>query len=602
MNLVALLLWPVAAGAFLAPGWLFHRRWPCPSPLFGVIAGSIALWSLAAFALDCFGVALTRGGVLQLWIGVLLLAAWVGLRDHYRTDAQPTRLMAWRRADLPWVVCAAVGLGSVLIRGWIDPASGWDTVFRWDWLPREMARGGSLEFYPPVQPRDFESYGWPDGIPPTASLVSAWFYLVLNVTEPAVTVARVTLEALGLGAAGFHLARRLGGTAAGWPAVGLMATSGLLLWGVNMGQETGLMALAVVGMLALLPDSTDTQAAAWAGLAAGLAASTREYGLAFVPLGAALLWCRQAWTGNLIPYLLAAATVAVPWYLRNALLTGNPLYPHSLGGLWPTAPAYEAVMAAIGRYWGWGQPAGSPLVWIQALVAGTGLVATVALAAQRRGTGAVWVTVAAVTALWLWSVGHTAGGHVYSLRVLAPAVALLAVLAGVVVATASTGLRRALIALALLFTVDAARRSWLYPLNAGDPFWHYTWAPWADVRDLSQITASPVEPLLTAADGRLLAVDEMALQRQLAEAGGRATSIFDPRLAVAFVPGDFSAIRQQLTAARVTVLVLSAADPVQAEVYGQAEFFRELRTRFVPRLVTDGREVYDLGQLTPRHP
>ena len=593
----------VATILFLAPGWLVQRRWPAAVPLFAVIAGSIAFWTTTAFTMDAFRIAITPANVLRLWIAVLFVA-WFGLRGLRNEDETGSRGSSWRptQRDVPWIGCAAIALLSVLVRGWVDPMSGWDAAFRWDWMSQHLALTGEMRFYPPVQARDFEIYGWPDGIPPVASLISAWFYLTLGMTDASVTVSRLLLEALMIGAAVFHLARRLGGTNAGWPAVGMLGTSGLLLWGINMGQETGLLAALLVGLLALLPDRADLSAAGWAGIAAGLAGATREYGLAYVVLGLVLLLGRRVGFATIATYLITAGLICVPWYVRNAMMADNPFYPHGgIGGL-TAPPAFAAVMAAIAEHWSWGHPEGSPLGWIQALVNGGGWVALMGLMAWRPRMAGLALGVALTTGLWLWSVSHTAGGHVYALRVLSPTVPLLAVMAAAGVGRVGRGLGRIIVGLTLLFAVDAARRSWLYPLNGGDPIWHYSWAPWQDVRDLDRITAPDTEVLHRLANGRLLVVDDMTLHRRLNAAAVRTTTIFDPRLTAAFATSDFTAAHQQLLAEGISLLVLSVSDRVQGTVYDRTMFFRELRERYAPNHIVDGREVYDLAGLTPQSP
>ena len=58
-----------------------------------------------------------------------------------------------------------------------------------------------------------------------------------------------------------------------------------------------------------------------------------------------------------------AAVVVVPWFIRNTLVTGNPLYP-MLTGLIPTrdwSPEQGAVFSRYTRYYAWGIVAGSRL-------------------------------------------------------------------------------------------------------------------------------------------------------------------------------------------------------------------------------------------------
>src|SRR5690606_27064692 len=77
----------------------------------------------------------------------------------------------------------------------------------------------------------------------------------------------------------------------------------------------------------------------WAGVAAGAGALAREYGIAFVGFGALTLFTRQGLTPrHWVEYFVASSVTALPWYMRNWIVTGNPLYSHTLGGLFPGNP------------------------------------------------------------------------------------------------------------------------------------------------------------------------------------------------------------------------------------------------------------------------
>jgi len=56
---------------------------------------------------------------------------------------------------------------------------------------------------------------------------------------------------------------------------------------------------------------------------------------------------------------LAAAAVALPWYVKNAVLTGNPFFPHVFGGLNPTA---TRELASAMRSFGYGRSPGDFLL------------------------------------------------------------------------------------------------------------------------------------------------------------------------------------------------------------------------------------------------
>jgi hypothetical protein len=272
--------------------------------------------------------------------------------DHFR----------WQRYHW-FLVPAALGFGAIAWRAILEPLSGFDTPFRWDFLARQMLRLGSLHFYPPVNADDFLHYGWCDGIAPLVSSLYFWAYLSLGQMADWATTPIVIGQALLLFWAVYQLAARRVNAAAGCAATAILATSGVLLWGVAMGQETGLTALSLIAMFLFIERHRDDPSAhwlVWAGVAAGTGALAREYGLAFAALGGlALAWQRVPRRGWL-EFALAVAVVALPWFARNWLKTGNPLYSYALGGLFPANPVSAEYYRVVGQLHGLGAEA-SPL-------------------------------------------------------------------------------------------------------------------------------------------------------------------------------------------------------------------------------------------------
>jgi 4-amino-4-deoxy-L-arabinose transferase-like glycosyltransferase len=89
------------------------------------------------------------------------------------------------------------------------------------------------------------------------------------------------------------------------------------------------------------------------GVFAGGAAGMKYLGLigllALVVTGLLLLR-RRPTRVEAISFLLPAVVVALPWYVKNAVLTGNPFYPHVFGGLNSSAAAdLENTLDAFGR-------------------------------------------------------------------------------------------------------------------------------------------------------------------------------------------------------------------------------------------------------------
>jgi 4-amino-4-deoxy-L-arabinose transferase-like glycosyltransferase len=76
----------------------------------------------------------------------------------------------------------------------------------------------------------------------------------------------------------------------------------------------------------------------WAGLAVGLAASTKIHALLALALALCVFAVPSA-RRRALALFAAGAAVAIPWYLRTLVLTGNPFYPLVFGGKYWNANA-----------------------------------------------------------------------------------------------------------------------------------------------------------------------------------------------------------------------------------------------------------------------
>jgi hypothetical protein len=99
-----------------------------------------------------------------------------------------------------------------------------------------------------------------------------------------------------------------------------------------------------------------------AGVFAGGAAGMKYLGLIaaliLAAVAAVALFRRSTFRLALL-FALPAAVVALPWYIKNTILTGNPFFPHVFGGLNPTA-ARE--LASSMRSFGYGRSPGDFLL------------------------------------------------------------------------------------------------------------------------------------------------------------------------------------------------------------------------------------------------
>jgi hypothetical protein len=609
-TLSSLALLPLAMMVFLLPGWLLHRRIRSPAPEATVFLGSAALLMLLVFGLVLARLPLARGPVLAGWGVLILVLAWCTRPSPVTTDRAESVLRRPRGTAWLWLAVAAIGVLAIVLRAVFDPLSGYDNGFRWDYLARAMLAHGRLDFYPPVTAGDFDIYPWCDGIPPLVSSLNFWIYLFTGSNAPALTAARVGAEAVLVFCAVARLARELWGEQGGAGAVAAAASSALLLWAIAMGQETGLTTLTLTVMLYLLLVRCRTQAWSavfWAGVAAGCAALSREYGLAFVLLGGGLLLAGRDFRGTGW-FVATAGITAGPWYLRNWMMTGNPLFPHALGGLFPTNLRYAEIMQSISAYWKLGAQHSHPAVLAQllAILAG-GVLLAGAVGAGLAGRKALSVVagIALVSVLWLWSLPLTAGGWVYALRVLAPAVALAAALCGWLSARLPRRWQVVAAAAVVLLAVDAARRSWhLPPLPFTSP-WSISFAGWRDAQlEIQTIRGDPVWPaLIAAAEGEGIVVDHPANHAEITIRGGRAVPLFSPRLDPVFdATRSFPDACAALRAAHVRLFAINIDHPTAQTLLAAHPFLNTLSHAYTPVAKVGTLTIYDLAALKPRKP
>ncbi|MEO5769877.1 MAG: hypothetical protein ABIS92_16105 [Polyangia bacterium] len=127
-------------------------------------------------------------------------------------------------------------------------------------------------------------------------------------------------------------ARRLGARSS-LAAVAIFVLSPLVIWeATSCFIDFGLTLATALGLLWASRPDRGTPALALATLFAGLAAGSKFTGCAsaaLIGLMAALaLWPdRRAALIRLLVVGTGALVVAAPWYIRNAILTGNPVYP-----------------------------------------------------------------------------------------------------------------------------------------------------------------------------------------------------------------------------------------------------------------------------------
>lgn len=597
-------------GVFLLPGWLLGRRIGSESVVLTSFFGSCAICFNAMLLLDALRIPFTLFNLtLVLSVCSVLLHRWAGHRTAPDIAPAPSDRCTWQPHGWQWLWIVPVGAAflSLATRAILDPLSGWDNNFRWDYLARLMLAQGSLAHYPAVTSEDFLLYGWCDGIPPLVSMLNFLLYLAGGSAQPAFTAVRIIAEALLLGVSCFRLAQHWGGQRAGWPALATLATSSLLLWSVANGQETGLLALSLTSLVLLLEKhrtSPTTGGPLWIGIVAGVGALSRDYGLALIVFGGSALVLQRSPRKDLSAFALAALLVAGPWYARNGVITDNPLFPHSFGGLLPSNPVHAETMRGIASDWALsaGNVSLSQIPKVIGATAGWSLVAGlcgVLLAGRRAWLGAS--AIGLIIGLWAWALPLTAGGWSYAHRVLGPAVVIGAALAGRAIAS-KPRLQPVIYSLTLLLAVDAARRSWLLPTQPLAPPLPYTWTRWEYDRSIvTQLRKTGIWKILIAESrGEGILVDHPAAQVEIRALGGRALPWFSPQVRPLFDPArSFSDVRGELRARHVRFITLSEDNAGWAYFQSKFPALRELTTNYAPTVNHGKFKIYDLNFLAP---
>ena len=399
--------------------------------------------------------------------------------------------------------CVAVVGVVFAVRYVIQPLSGVDTSWRWDFLARQLLATEALDFYPPRTAEHFRMFFTPDAIPPLVSIAYWWLYASYGRAVPELTAIVVIAQyacAMGLAV---RLATQLHSRRAGMLAAAILASSPLFYRATFIGQETGLTTAALAAVLLFAgawPEGGRWRAPLLAGAAAGLGALAREYAWAWTAVGVLTLAWRRA---GVLPVLALAATalaVAGPWYLRTWLLTGNPVYPLAVGPFdaFALVPLYAGTQAFL-RERLTRLPSANDLatyavfVWSVAPIAIP--VGVAALVARLRRDWALVAAVAIAAALWLQSIPYTQAGFRHASRVLAPAALVLSVAAATAIARGSARWLRVATGAVCLATLWTLRNAAVYPSELDEVEW----------RDVPKVATSRTTYVFQVREKRLVA-------------------------------------------------------------------------------------------------
>jgi hypothetical protein len=319
---------------------------------------------LGAFSLLTLGLALA--GLLHRWIfWVLLVGGGLLLWREFRHLGRALRKVTWPRPRGAWQVFLSLFITATLLLALavaLLPPTEWDSLTYHLVGPDRYLQAHRLTF-------DFDNYYlfFPSF---TEMLFTAGMALKGDIVSHLIHFGYLLLTLGTLGAfAARHWKRRHGLVAAALfvsiPTAVQIATWSYVDLALTFYNFAALFALlnwltpATSG--AAEEEQAQSPSVGWlvlAGLFCGASLSIKYTGVVLpLTLGAVLLWAllrrrltvRRFLVGALGIFGLALA-VAAPWYIKNALLTGNPLYPLIWGGRgwnqistrWSVVPGQES--------------------------------------------------------------------------------------------------------------------------------------------------------------------------------------------------------------------------------------------------------------------
>jgi hypothetical protein len=343
-NVIAdLLTWLAMLAVATALGSRLTRRVPYHSLLEQIVFS--AGLGLLCFALLTFGLGLV--GALYRWLfWALLVAGGLLLWREFRALIRALRRLRWPRPRGTWPIFLSLFIAATLLLVFplaLTPPTNWDSLVHHLVGPERylQVHRFTTEFdnYLLLSPALSEmlfmlGMGLKGDVLPR---LLHFAYLLLILGALVAFAARYWQRRLGLLAVALFLS---------FPTAVQISTRAYV--------DSGLAFHTFAALYALLnwlspetlhadPQQARGSSRGWlvlAGLNAGAAAGIKYNGLmSFVILGAVLAWAlfrrrlstRDFLLGGLVVGALALA-VAAPWYIKNIVVTGNPIYPMAWGG------------------------------------------------------------------------------------------------------------------------------------------------------------------------------------------------------------------------------------------------------------------------------
>jgi 4-amino-4-deoxy-L-arabinose transferase-like glycosyltransferase len=251
-------------------------------------------------------------GRLERWLWLLpLLALGIWLVAH---------------RDLPWALWGGDEMEYADVARRLARGDGFTTSLIY---PAELSYGAERD-----HPSLVRAPLWPLVLAATFSLTGPHDWAIHA------TLLILYLATVALGTA---LGRALAGPAAGALAGIATATSPHALVLSLLGGTETLYALLVLAMLLLLARG---QRPVWVGLVCGLAYLTRYNGIVLLPFAILWLLVDPVRRRRIPECLVGFVLVALPWWIRNVIVTGNPLFTYYRWAIFfsPNARTYTTTL------------------------------------------------------------------------------------------------------------------------------------------------------------------------------------------------------------------------------------------------------------------
>ncbi len=332
-----LLAWLGAGSLILAPLAATGDRLLDGLNRIGV--GALA-FALATFAAGWAG-ALSSAAYRSVFALAAVGGAWVAPRLLRGARLRRIRTWRWWELALGGLLVTYVVLGAVATSA---PISSPDALLYHAADPARFVEAGRI-FEVPSNSSSYEPFN-------VQMLVLDGFLLWDSVQGAFAPF----LLALVAAAAVAGAAERLAGRAVALLAATVFFAQPLMLWeATSTFIESGLACAVALAGWNLLRFARHGEGAGLvvAGIFAGGAAGMKYLGLIVVlalTVAAGIALRRRLTPARVLAFAVPAVVVALAWYVKNAILTGNPVYPHLFGGLNASAAAdLDATMASFGH-------------------------------------------------------------------------------------------------------------------------------------------------------------------------------------------------------------------------------------------------------------